>query len=228
METSLNSQDFISLTQPYNPPLPYYDEDSPVWLYSGSESVAAVPLDVVDWVLVQLRDADAPENATSTTVIGQQAGFVLTDGTVVGLDGVSELSFAASFSQNLYAVVFQRNHLGIISASGLSESGGVYSYDFSTGANQVLGGSNGHKELETGIWGMVAGDGNGNGIIQNTDETAVWKTDLGQSGYMGGDFDLNGIVQNTDETNYWKVNLGSGGQTPSKSNKEGYRSQVPE
>jgi hypothetical protein len=74
---------------------------------------------------------------------------------------------------------------------------------------------------------MVAADGNGNGLIQNTDETAVWKVDLGSSGYRGGDFNLNGLVQNTDETNYWKVNLGAGGQTPGKINQTGYQSQVP-
>ncbi|MCB0824336.1 MAG: hypothetical protein KDC09_16690, partial [Bacteroidales bacterium] len=146
----------------------------------------------------------------------------------VGLDGTSDLYFDATFSQNLYAVVFHRNHLGIISAFPLTESGGKYAYDFTSGELQVLGGNNGHKQLESSIWGMVAGDGNGNGLIQNTDETAVWKTDLGQSGYKGGDFNLNGLVQNTDETDYWKVNLGSGGQVVSNANSTGYKSQVPE
>ena len=76
---------------------------------------------------------------------------------------------------------------------------------------------------------MVAADGNGNGIVENTDETAVWKVSLGQSGYDNGDFDLNGVVQNTDETNFWKPNLNSGGQVPGKSSSgEAYKSQVPE
>ncbi|MCB2219839.1 MAG: C10 family peptidase [Bacteroidetes bacterium] len=227
METFLLSGGYIPTLQPYNPPTPYYDEEYPAWLYTGTETVPSVPNDVVDWVLVQLRDSGTPENATSATIIGQQAGFVLADGTVVGLDGVSALSFSAVISQNLYVVVFQRNHLGIMSAYPLSESGGIYGYDFTNDAGQVYGGANGHKEIEIGVWGMVAGDGNGNGIIQNTDETAVWKTDLGQSGYLGGDFDMNGIAQNTDETNYWKVNLGSGGQITTKTNQSGYRSQVP-
>ncbi|HRX96583.1 MAG TPA: C10 family peptidase [Bacteroidales bacterium] len=228
MSTNLNTGNHIPTGQPYNPPLPYYGEDAPVWLYDGGESVPSVPVDVVDWVLVQLRDADLPENATSATIIGEQAGFLLNDGTITGPDGTGNLSFPATITQNLYVVIFQRNHLGIMSNYHLIESGGIYSYDFTIGENQVYGGINGHKLLEPGIWGMIAGDGNGNGIIQNTDETAVWKIDLGQSGYKGGDFDLNGIVQNTDETNIWKVNLGSGGQTPSKTTTEGYRSQVPE
>lgn len=93
----------------------------------------------MDWVLVQLRDADAPENAGSATIIGQQAAFVLTDASIVGLDGTSDLYFDATFSQNLYAVVFHRNHLGIISAFPLTESGGKYAYDFTSGELQVLG-----------------------------------------------------------------------------------------
>ncbi len=227
MSTDLNSDNYIPFNQPFYPSTPYYNEDNPTWLYNGSESVTFIPSNAVDWVLVQLRDADLPENAGSSTMIGQQAAFVLNNGTIVGMDGVSQINFDLLISQNLYVVVFHRNHLAVISANALVESGGVYTYDFTTSANQALGGTNGHKELEPGVWGMVAGDGNGNGLIQNTDETAVWKTDLGQSGYKGGDFDMNGLVQNTDETNYWKVNLGSGGQTPVKGNQTGYKSQVP-
>ncbi len=231
MSTDLNTPGYIPLSQPYNPTLPYYDIVNPAdlkWLYSGSESVASIPAGVVDWVLVQLREADVPANATSSTILDTQAAFLKNDGTVVGLDGVSPLYFDVSFTENIFAVVYHRNHLAIISNYPLAESGGLYTYDFSTSVDQVYGGANGHKMLETDVWGMVAGDGNGNGLIQNTDETAVWKTDLGNSGYMGGDFNLNGLTQNTDETNYWKVNLGAGGQTPGKQQTTGYQSQVPD
>ncbi|MCB2219020.1 MAG: lamin tail domain-containing protein [Bacteroidetes bacterium] len=229
MSTTLNTEGYIPLSQPYGPTLPYYDisdANDIVWYYTGSENVASIPAGVVDWVVVQLRDADDPANATSATIIGELAAFLLDDGSVVGLDGSSMLTFGASFTQNLYAVVFHRNHLGVISANGLTETGGVYSYDFSTDAAQAYGGSNGHKDLGSGVWGMIAADGNGNGLIQNTDETAVWKVDLGNSGYMGGDFEMTGLTQNTDETSYWKPNLGGGGQTPAKANL-GYECQVP-
>ncbi|MCB2219856.1 MAG: PKD domain-containing protein [Bacteroidetes bacterium] len=227
METNLNTQGHIPLNQPYNPPLPYYDESNPAWLYSGTENVPAIPANVVDWIVVQFRDADAAGNATSATIIDEQVAFLLSDGSVVGLNGTDMIRLQATPVQNLYAVIFHRNHLGVISANPLVESGGVYTYDFSAAADQAYGGTNGHKELESGVWGMVPGDGNGNGLIQNTDETAVWKVDLGQSGYKGGDFNMNGLVQNTDETNYWKVNLGAGGQTPGKASQTGYQSQVP-
>lgn len=230
MATSLNTNGYIPLAQPYAPALPYYDiadAGDIVWYYSGTESVASIPTGVVDWVYVQLRDADAAVNATSATIIGEQAAFLLDDGTVVGLDGSSMLDFAVSVSENLYAVVFHRNHLGVMSANALTDGGGgVYSYNFSSGETQAYGAANGHKQLESGVWGMIAADGNGNGLIQNSDETAVWKADLGASGYLGGDFEMTGLTQNTDETAYWQPNLGGGGQTPAKANL-GYECQVP-
>ena len=231
MSQDLNTAGYIPLTQPYNPSLPYYDIVNPAdlkWLYNGTENVASIPAGVVDWVLVQLRDASSAATATSATILDTKAAFLKDDGTIVGLDGISPLFFDVSYSLNLYAVVFHRNHLAIISATGLTETGGVYAYNFSTSETQVHGGANGHKLIDSGIWGMISADGNGNGLIQNTDETAVWKTDLGTSGYKGGDFNMNGLTQNTDETNYWKVNLGAGGQTPAKGGTVGYKSQVPD
>lgn len=74
---------------------------------------------------------------------------------------------------------------------------------------------------------MIAADGDANGLIQATDETGAWKTDLGASGYLGGDFDMNGLGQGTDETGYWVPNLGGGGQVPAKASDTGYQSQIP-
>lgn len=219
---------YLPLNQPFNPATPYYDNASPVWQYAGSEyAPGSFPGDVVDWVQIQCRDASSPANATSATTVATAAGLLLDDGSIVAADGSSMLNFNFTLSNNLYVVVFQRNHLGIISNNAVTQIGGVYTYNFSTGENQVYGGANAHKQLEPGVWGMVASDGNANGIIQNTDETAAWKGDLGSSGYLGGDFDLNGITQNTDETNLWKPNLGGGGQVPGKTAEPLYKSWVP-
>jgi hypothetical protein len=242
MSTALNSGGYVPLAQPYNPALPYYDITDPTdlkWLYAGTQSVAAIPSpDVVDWVYLQLRDANDAATATSGTIIAEAAGFLTSTGQVVDLDGSSRIAFgllASDINKGLFAVIYHRNHLGVISNNALTLSGPAFSYDFSSGETQALGGTNGHKQLEPGVWGMVAADGNGNGLVQNTDETAVWKADLGGSGYMGGDFDMNGLTQNTDETDLWKPNLGGGGQIPAKSSdntfinmNQGYQSQIPE
>lgn len=227
MNTDLNLSGYIPLAQPYNPNLPYYGNNNPVWQYVGTEMVGTIPAVAVDWVVVQLRDATSGANATPGTVIGTQAGFILNDGSIVATDGISDLMFDVSVSNNLYVVVYHRNHLGIISANGLTESAGVYSYDFSSASTQTLGGTNAVKELEPGVWGMVAADGDANGLIQNTDEAAVWQSDLGSSGYKGGDFDMNGLTQNTDETVLWQPNLGGGGQIPAKGSSVMYKSYIP-
>ena len=61
---------------------------------------------------------------------------------------------------------------------------------------------------------MVAGDGNGNGQVQNDDNESVWKPDNGLSGYKNSDFNLNGQVQNDDNEEHWKPNNGKGTQVP--------------
>jgi hypothetical protein len=216
MNTGLNANGVIPLEQPYNPSKPYYNNDNPVWNYTGDESVVSIPANVVDWVIVQYRDSDIPGNASSATAVETQAAFVLDDGSVVGRDGNILLVGPGLITNNLFVVIFHRNHLGIMSASALTETAGTYTYDY-TLPGQIYGGINGSKEIAPGVWGMAAGDGNGSGIIGSDDETAVWKLDLGSSGYLGGDFDMNGITQSTDETNYWKINLNVGGQVPGKS-----------
>ncbi|MEZ5147269.1 MAG: PKD domain-containing protein [Bacteroidales bacterium] len=228
MGTDLNTAGHVPVTQPYNPSLPYYGNNNPVWMYAGSESVGTIPTGAVDWVVVQLRDATTAANATSGTIIGTQAGFLMNDGSIRGTDGLSNLLYEVTVTNNLYAVIYHRNHLGIMSANGLTESGGVYSYDFTSSSTQTYGGVNAVKELEPGVWGMVAADGDANGLIQNTDETSVWQTDLGSSGYKGGDYDMNGLTQNTDETGLWQPNLGGGGQIPAKGAAVMFKSYIPE
>ncbi len=228
MNTDMLTAGIIPLDQPYYQTLPYYNTNIPKWFFSGYGSVGAIPTNVVDWIYVELRDADAPENASSATYIGSQVGFLLNDGSIVDIDGNSMLTFPTTVvSQNLFAVIYHRNHIGIMSSIELNGFGGTYTYDFSTGSDKVYGGINGYKEIGTNVWGMVSADGNASGIVENTDETSVWKPELGTSGYYGSDFDLNGITQNTDETSYWKPNLNVGGQIPGKAGTEPYSSQIP-
>ncbi|MBM3436207.1 MAG: hypothetical protein FJY07_08355, partial [Bacteroidetes bacterium] len=77
MSSALNPG-FLPLNQPY-PGEP--------WFYLGTESVEAIPNSgVVDWILVELRDAASAASATAVTSIARQAGFLLNDGSVVGLE----------------------------------------------------------------------------------------------------------------------------------------------
>lgn len=207
MNTTLNDNGFLPLSQPYYA--------SP-WNYTGTEAVAAIPnTDVVDWALVELRDASTAALANSQTMIAQQAGFLLSNGKIVGMDGQSNLLFEnVTIQQSLFVVVWHRNSAGVISSVPLLENGGVYSFDFSSGANQVYGGSQAHKEIAPGVWGMIGADGNSDSQINNADKLDVWVTQAGGGGYLKGDFNLDGQVNNTDKNDVWAPNSGLGGQVP--------------
>lgn len=196
----------IPLNQPFN--------TSP-WNYTGTESVSFIPNpNVVDWVLIDVRDAVSPANATGATSVAKQAAFILNDGSIVDLDGNSNLIFPVTIGQNLYVVLWQRNHIGILSNNALTPFGGVYSYDFSSGVNQVYGGANGHKELVPGVWGMISGDGNRNGSIEIGDKSPLWENEAGTKGYIFSDYNLDSESNNIDKDNFWLPNIGKGSQVP--------------
>jgi len=205
MTTNLNLAGEIPLAQPYN---------VAPWNYPGTESVASIPNpDVVDWVIVELRDASDAASATGATRIAQQAGFILKDGTVVGLDGSSNLQFGTSFSSGLFLIVWHRNHLGVLSATALTETGGVYSYDFSTSLSQAHGGGAGYKLIATSVYGMPGGDENGDGDIDATDK-ASWTINAGTEGYQSSDFNMDNQVSNPDKNDTWVENTTQSSQVP--------------
>jgi uncharacterized protein (TIGR02145 family) len=205
MSTALNTGNYLPLAQPYN---------CAPWNYQGTEGVGAIPNpDVVDWVLAELREtAGDASMAYEECAIARQAGFLLSDGHIVTLDGISPLQFNYPVSAKLYAVVYHRNHLAVLSGSELVNTTGNYSYDYTTGAGQAYGGSNAHKEIASGIWGMVSGDGDANGQVNNSDKNDVWKPQSGNAGYQPGDFSMNGQVDNVDKNDYWKPNSGKSTQ----------------
>jgi len=206
MNTSLNSAGLLPLTQPYN---------VAPWSYSGTESVAVMPnANVVDWVLVELRDAVNAGSATVGTRIARQAAFLLNDGSIAGMDGFSDLIITATITNNLFAIVWHKNHLGEMSAVPLTLVGGIYSYDFTTGSGQAFGDANAHKQLAVGKWGMFSGDGDANNIINATDKTGVWTPNAGKKGYLNADFNRNGQVSNVDKNDKWLPNQGKSCQVP--------------
>jgi len=139
------------------------------WNYSGTESVTSLPTGVVDWVLIQLRQASSIPNAKSSTAIASRAGFILTDGTIVDINGGPVRFYNAPVTSNLYPVIFHRNHLSIIANHIVLKTDGIYTYDY-TGVNQIYNtGTNGLKELSSGIWGMVSGNADGDRVIQTSD-----------------------------------------------------------
>jgi pimeloyl-ACP methyl ester carboxylesterase len=203
MNTTLSGFTDFPLSQPFNV--------SP-WNYTGTESVTAIPSDIVDWILLELRDAPSAAAATSATRIARIAAFLKKDGSIVGMNGTSLLEFSNSITNQLFVVIWHQNHLGIMSALPASQTDGVYLYDFTTGTGQAFG--NGQKEISPGIWGMFSGDMDASGIIDMTDKTAVWNIKAGRKGYLSSDLNLNIEVGNLDKNGFWLPNMGEETRVP--------------
>jgi len=207
MNTDLNSQGLLPLSQPYS---------GPPWDYPGTESIGSIPNpDVVDWVLVEIRDALDEASATSSTIFAQQAAFLLNNGNIVGLDGSSIPHFDGFIIDKLYLVIHHRNHLAIMSSGyGLIEIDGIYSRDFTEFEIGVYGGLLGHKDIGDGKYGMITGDGDASGDIYYYDKEYIWEPQTGLNNYLPADFNLNGQVNNNDKIDFWWINYSSESQVP--------------
>ncbi|MCF8405552.1 MAG: C10 family peptidase [Bacteroidales bacterium] len=206
MSTALNVSNLIPFNQPFN---------VAPWNYSGTESVTSIPnANITDWILVEFRDALDAASADLSTRMERQAAFLLKNGSIVGIDGMSYIQMNTSVSDNLFVVLSHRNHLDILSANPVTTLGGVLTYDFTSGESQVYGNNAGHTEMAPGIWGMTAGNGIVDLFIDNQDKDACWETEAGQEAYLQGDFNLDGQVDNKDKDDFWHPNLGKGSQVP--------------
>ncbi len=204
MTTKLNPG-YLTPEQPY---------DQFPWFYPGTENFITPKPDVVDWMLIALYDTTDASLASQETLIHQQAVLLHRNGSITLEDGLSTVYFDEPVSNNLYIQLVHRNHLSILSSAEPTYEKGVYSYDFSTGAGQVLGGAAGYSEIASGIWGMTSGDANADGMINETDKSTVWEPSGGLSGYLNADLNLDGQTDNVDKDQYWLPYVGQSTQVP--------------
>jgi len=206
MNTDLNSGNHIPLSQPFN---------VPPWIYNGTENVSSfTDPTIVDWVFVELRDATSADQANSLTIIDRKAAFIKNNGQVVDVEGNSIMEFKAPYFDNLFVTLYHLNHLGVISASGLTKTGSTYDFNFSTDAGQAHGDVYAQREIAPGVWGLTGGDGNHNGQVGFPDKIVLWETEAGTKGYLPSDYNLNSEADNKDKDDIWVPNLGMGTQVP--------------
>lgn len=196
MNTNLNSGGIIPLSQPYN---------TTPFNYTGTESVSSIPnANIVDWVLVELRKpaSGLPSGATSASIIGRKAGFLLNNGTVVDVDGTTPLSFDITRQGASFVVIRHRNHLGVMSVSIPSNSIGTFANDYSLLANSYKDPSAPSDPvvlLSGGKYGLWAGDANKDGIVNATDASTVKLAIANSStGYLRSDMNLSNSINATD------------------------------
>lgn len=142
MNDLLRQRSVMPIQDPYG-----LSSDIPTSAYSITGQDA-----LVDWVLVEVRDANAV-----STILQSVSGLVQRDGDIVSSDGVSPLAVDASLSASVNIVVRHQSHLPVMSPGPVTQNNRIYSYDF-TSANSYTGGGAGQVEITPGIWGMYAGN----------------------------------------------------------------------
>lgn len=193
MDTGLNSAGLIPTTSPF---------------VEDARSVSAIPADIVDWVLLELRATINGPAAVPRSV------FLHKDGRVLDIDGGESIKLAAA-PGSYYLVVKHRNHLAAASAAPVAlSSNSAMQYDFTTSAAQFYNNHATQLDDTPTTFGLIAGDANGDGQILNNDKNDYWKGLVGSSGYLSADFNLNGQVQNDDKNDFWKQNVGLETQVP--------------
>ncbi|MEO8588085.1 MAG: trypsin-like peptidase domain-containing protein [Flavobacteriales bacterium] len=183
----------------------------------GGETVQAGVLNVtgsnaiVDWVVLELRGA-----APTYTVVATHAALLQRDGDIVGMDGVSSVSFAVA-AGNYYIAVRHRNHLGIMTAATRALTGTAATVDFRSAATLTYG-TFARKDL-SGVQVMWAGNVNGDvsllyvgsgndrdpiltrigGSVPTATTTGYWREDVNMDGfviYVGNGNDRDPILTN--------------------------------
>jgi hypothetical protein len=187
MLTTLQANGDLPVSQPYN---------IPPWNYNGNESVADIPADVVDWILVELRTG-----TSASTRIKTRAAFLQSDGSIVDLDGFSQVKFTGIVSDDYYLVVHHRNHLSAMSTTAQSLSYSSSLFDFTSDINNAYG-SNSMVSLPGGAFGLWGGDTDASGLIDGTDRTVTWDN-RNLNGYQNGDCVLSGTVDANDRSLVW-------------------------
>jgi choice-of-anchor B domain-containing protein len=133
MHDSLRVNGLIPLQEPYTG-LGYAHQEG-----GGGESTTAPVLAVsgdnaiVDWVVVELRDAVDP-----ALVLASRCALLQRDGDVVGTNGTSAVQFDLPV-KDYHVALRHRNHLGVMSAAPLRVSVAPRNYDLSNGTTALFG-----------------------------------------------------------------------------------------
>ncbi|MFC1502091.1 hypothetical protein ACFL6A_01605, partial [bacterium] len=188
MSTQLNTLGYIPTTSPY-------PEDPRV--------VPAIPEDVTDWVLVELR------SHADSSVFAVRSAFLRNDGSIVDDDGTTRQIQIPGTEGAYHVVVSHRNHLPVMSREPVQlRYSSSELYDFTLGADRYYGSAAKLLNTDPVVYGMYDADISGDGVIRLADELNELRINNLQFGYINADVDLNGVVSLASElTQVRKNNL---------------------
>ena len=200
LNTTLNS--LIPTTQPFG----FND-------HASGTSTGSIPASAVDWIVVELRES------TTGATVGSASGFLMSDGSTKATNGTDNLEVTLSSNSGIsyYVIIYHKNHIPIMSALVLDGSSGTLTIDFTDNQSKAFG-TNAMKELETGVYGMFAGDADGNLSVEAAD-LSTWRTANGAafnySSNSRSDFNLDGVINAVDRNEYQQKNSTETNQVPS-------------
>ncbi len=198
MNTALNKADLIPLTQPFG---------SAPWNYQGQEQLNEIPENVVDWILVGLRDEEG-------SVIERKACLLTRQGHIISAEGNEEWLFAKRSKEDVgqqtskyVLTLHHKSHLDVAFEVEPGETIDPLSGNLPIGMDQM-------KKVGE-VFVLYAGDYDGNQIINNLDIN-LWQLNSALvNQYVPIDADGNGIVNNLDH-NIWALNRAKIGNTALK------------
>lgn len=190
MTTTLNASNLLPTQQPFN--------TSP-WNYDGDEFFAQLPINAIDWVLLNLYDSN-------NQLLESKAGMIFSNGEIYNLfDGNNYIQFSSSEASAAYISVHHKSHLAIVSSLSNVQNNHL---DLTNEAN-ILG-INQTKNLNN-LANMICGDYDANGLINNLDYN-IWSANSSAiNDYFTHDGDGNAIINNND-FNLWAINKSKVGE----------------
>jgi hypothetical protein len=147
-----------------------------------------IPSNAVDWVLIQLSAG------TNLVPYFSRSAFLRQDGWVVDDQGLPGITVQFKGGTN-WLVIQHRNHLAVMSAAPLDPNTYDHTNDFTRSEFAYYGGNAAAKPAH-GLWCMVAGDTDGDGMITELDRTMIGQ--LQTSGVCRADVDMTMSVDGRD------------------------------
>jgi hypothetical protein len=162
-----------------------------------------IPGLAVDSITIEIRDSSTTAKAT---VRKSAPAWLLSNGSIRNFSDTTKayVDFDSVLAGRYYVVVWHRNHLGIMTASGDSLDAGSApaGYDFTTGQAQAFGvvPMQGLGTGGTAPFGLYGGNASWTNLVINGADRTVVYTNTGATDYNYGDVNLTGVVNGADRT----------------------------
>ncbi|MBK8471141.1 MAG: hypothetical protein IPL33_02390 [Sphingobacteriales bacterium] len=184
MNTTLRNNNLLPANQPFN---------RAPWWYNGTEQSTNLPTNAVDWVLVEVRQPNAPYD-----IVAQKAALLLANGTIKDPGAATnEIQVTGLTAGDTYRLSLKtRNHLAVLSSQSMTLPNAT-AYDLRIVAN-VEDGNIQLKNMGSSTYALKAADMNADGIITVADYN-YYATQISLINvYNDADCQLNGSVTVAD------------------------------